>query len=188
MQLDSLIERTQTVRDALPMPHIKQRLAAAAQALSRAGDEQARVELLNEALLSLVSVLYVTDADQRPANIDAQTWRLLIPAPWGRAGWKRWGLRYWEGEVLRRIMLVRAQQRRPATLFDFNEVARTWHLSLADYPTVNTAFAYLRAQPVTLAEWHRHADIYRRQANERMYASRGQRRTNSRTNPARKGA
>lgn len=175
MEVTQLIERTQRVRDALPLPNVKQRLAQTAQELSRAGDEQARVELLNEALLSLVSVLYLADADQRPANYDPRTWRLLIPAPWGRAGWKHWGLRAWEGEVLRGMLMVRAMARRPRPLFDYNEEARTWHLNLSDCPTIDTAFAHLRAHPITLGEWLRQATIYRQQAHDRMH----ERRTNS---------
>ncbi len=168
MELDKLITRTQELRQALPTPSVKQRLAETAQALSRAGDNQARVELLNEAIMALISILYETDAAQYPANIDGKTWRLLVPAPWGRAGWRVWGLRYWEGEILRKAMLIRAEQRRPAPLFDYNEGGRTWHLNLGTYPQIDAAFSYVRSYPITLTEWHRHADIYRSQAHRRM--------------------
>lgn len=168
MELTQLIDRAVEIREALPVPNVKQRLAAAAQELSLAGTNQMRVELLNEAVLALVKVLYECDPDGVPANVDRATYRLLIPAPWGRAGWRRWGLRYWESEIFKRILQVRCQVRRGAPLFDYNEAARTWHLNLADYPRLDLALVHWKQQPITLKEWRLHADIYRRRAHDRM--------------------
>lgn len=168
MELDTLIERTQQLREALPMPNVKQRLAAAAAELSLAGNNQARVELLNEAVLALAKVLYECDPDGLPANIDTKTHRILIPVPWGRAGWKKWGLRYWESELLRKILIVRGQMRRVQPLFDYNEAARTWHLNYGDYSRLDLALLHWKQNQITLKEWRTFADIYRRQAHDRM--------------------
>lgn len=173
MELDTLIERTQQLRETLPLPNVKQRLAAAAQKLSLAGSNQARVELLNEAVLALAKVLYEVDPDGQPANIDPKTYRILIPVPWGRAGWKRWGLRYWESEILRQILIVRGQMQRTAPLYDYNEAARTWHLNYQAYGRLDQALMHWKANPILLKEWRTHADAYRQRAQQRMDRHRG---------------
>lgn len=158
MEFEQLTERIQQIRSKGPGRVVKERIQEAAQALSRAGSMQLRVELANEALAALVAILYEVDADGRPANVDAKTWRILTPTPWGGAGWRRWGLRNWEQKCLNAILRIRCEQRRHVALFDYSEEARTWHLNLGDYPTLAGALAYLKAQPVTLAEWRPHAD------------------------------
>lgn len=174
MELTTLIERTQQIREAMPLPNVKQRLAAAAQELSKAGDNQARVEWLNESVLALTMELYATDPDGAPCNIDRATYRLLIPAPWGRAGWRKWGLRYWEADMLRRILVVRGQLQRVKPLFDYNDMTRQWYLNYHDYPRLDLGLLYWKANPVTLKEWRTHADVYRKQAHERMTRRRGE--------------
>ena len=173
MNLD-LIERTQQIRDVATDPSraIKQRMAEAAAELSRAGDNQQRVELLNEAVLAMTKLCYEADPDGQPANIDSRTYRLLVPAPWGRAGWKRWGLRAWEAEILRQILIVRCQMRRVEPLFDYNTEARTWHVNMQHYSRLDVALMYWKQNPVTLREWRRFADVYRQQAHARTIRGR----------------
>ena len=149
MELDTLIERTQQVREASPVPSVKQRMATAAQELSLAGSNQARVELLNEAVLAITKLCYECDRDGLPSNIDARTHRLLIPAPWGKAGWRRWGLRDWEAGILRQILIVRGQMQRVAPLFDYNQETRQWHLNLTQYPRFDQALMYWKSNPIT---------------------------------------
>lgn len=170
MELDTLINRTQTIRELASNPDrtIKQRMAQAAQELSLAGSNQARVELLNEAVLALAKVLYEVDPDGRPSNVDSRTYRILIPVPWGRAGWKRWGLRYWESEILRQILIVRGQMQRVAPLFDYNDQARTWHLNYGAYPRLDMALMHWRHNQILLKDWRIHADAYRERAQQRM--------------------
>lgn len=176
MNLDTLIERTQEVRQAATDPSrtIKQRMADAAAELSRAGDNQQRVELLNEACLALTRLCYEADPDGQPANIDSRTHRLLVPAPWGKAGWRRWGLRDWEASILRQILIVRCQMQRVLPAFDFNAESRTWHANLQAYPRLDQALLYWKSNPVTLKEWRRHADIYRQKAHARTIRNRGE--------------
>jgi hypothetical protein len=174
MELDTLIERTQAIRDALPVPSVKQRLASAAAELSLATSNQARVELLNEAVMSATNLCYQVDADGVFCNIDRRTHRLLFPAPWGKAGWRKWGeMREWEATILRQILIVRCQMQRVIPLFDFNGEGRAWHINLQDYPRLDLALLYWKKTPITLAEWRLHADAYRQRAHERTLRNAG---------------
>lgn len=176
MNLDTLIDRTQEVRQLASNPNqvIKQRMAEVAADISRAGNNQARVELLQEAVLALTKLCYECDPDGQPANIDSRTYRLLIPAPWGKAGWRRWGLRAWEAEILRQILIVRCQMRRMEPLFDYNTEARTWHVNMQQYSRLDVALLYWKSNPIALKEWRRHADVYRAQAHERTLRRQGE--------------
>lgn len=168
MELTELVERVAEIRTKGPGRFAKERIAEAAEAISKAGDQQLRVELANEALAALCVVLYKSDSDGRMANIDRITWRLLVPAPWGRGGWRRWGLRRWEAETLRNVLKIRSEMRRHTSLFDYSERARTWHLNKGDFATLESAIAYLKQHPITLSEWRRHADIINESARTRM--------------------
>jgi hypothetical protein len=168
VELDTLIERTQQIRDALPISTVKQRLAAAAQELSNAGDNQARVELLNEAVLAAIALCYEVDPDGVLCNVDRKTYRIVPKMPWGRTGWQHWGLRYWEAEILRSVLRVRSEMRRVSPLFDWNEYSMKWHLNLSDYQRLDQAFVHWKAHPLTLKEWRLYADAYRQRAQQRM--------------------
>ena len=83
--LDSTLTTIQDLRHAeTPGAFIKQRMAASADSLSNAARIQAAIEIANEALCKLASILYKT-IDRQPVNVDAKTYRLLIPAPWAIA-------------------------------------------------------------------------------------------------------
>lgn len=172
MELEKIFERAVEIRQALPTPNIKQRMADAAAELNRAGENQKRVELLQEACLAITKLCYEIEPDGHPANVDHGTHRLLIAAPWGRAGWKRWGLRAWEAEILRQILIVRCQMRRTDPLFDYNTESRTWHINYHDFGRMDQALMYWKANPLTLKEWRRHADVYRAQAHARTIRNR----------------
>jgi hypothetical protein len=176
LKVDALIERTQGIRESLPLPHVKQRLAQAAQGLSHAGDNQLRVELLMESVLAATALCYECDQDGQRANIDGRTYRLLVAAPWGDAGWKRWGLREWEARILRQILIARVGIKNHHPLFDYNAQSHIWSVALFDYPTLDIALRYWKRHPITLAEWHAQADPYRQQASERTARKRGRKR------------
>lgn len=171
MEMTTLIERTQQIRDALPLPTVKQRLAAVAEELSLAGYNQSRVELLNEAALNFTTTLYAFDQSGRSENVDPRTHRVLIPAPWGKRGWKRWQLRDWEATVLRKTLIVRCQMQRVPALFDFG--GGQWFVNFTDYVRLDQALLYWKANPITLKDWHLHADLMRQQARDRMDRLRG---------------
>ena len=154
MELHEIVERKHEVRTLPPAPQfVKQRIASAAEELSRAGDMAMHVELVNEALAKLTVMLYAADSDGAFANVDARTGRVLVPLPWGNKGWKRWGLRYWEAVTLRSILMSRVTRPRHAPLFDYNVESRTWHIDLTNYPNLGQAQTYFARNPILLAEW-----------------------------------
>ena len=171
MELTTLIERTQQIREALPLPSVKQRLANAAQELSLAGCNQARVEVLQESVLHFTATLYAADQSGRLENVDHKTQRILIAKPWGKGGWKRWQMKDWEATILRKTLIVRCQMQRVRPLFDFG--GGQWFLNLADYGRLDLALMYWKTNPITLKDWHLHADLMRQQARERMDRLRG---------------
>jgi len=156
MMIEQLIDRKVTIRGASPTAHVKQRLAQAATDLNRAGMLQAQCEVVNEALCQLATMLYARDSDGGWANVDGLTGRLLVPAPWGNSGWKKWGLRQWESVVLRSVLMARVPNVKPLPLFDYCDTARTWHLNGSSYPTLADAQNYLQRRPITVAEWRTH--------------------------------
>lgn len=161
MELMQVVDRKNEIRTmAQPAGMVKQRIAQAAQDLNRAGNMALHVELANEALTKFTIMLYHKDQDGAWANIDGRTHRLLVPAPWGSKGWRKWGLRKWEGAVLRSIMLERVKDTRRPCLFDYNGEARLWHLNVIDYGVFDAAQHYLNRSPITLAEWRKYASTY----------------------------
>jgi hypothetical protein len=169
MELTTLFERGVEIRQAAGNPNqvIKQRIAAAAAELSNAGNNQARVDLLQEAALSVTKLCYECDPDGTPCNIDARTYRLLVPAPWGKAGWRKWGLRDWEAGIMRQILIVRGQMQRVPPLFDYNAESRTWHVNMQDYGRLDLGLVYWKQNPIQLKDWRLYADVYRQKAHER---------------------
>ena len=156
MELMQVVDRKNEIRAAaLPASVIKQRIAQAADELSKAGDVAARVEVANEAISKLTSILYQRDIDGIYPNLDNVTKRIIIAAPWGSVGWKRWGMRHWEAGIVRKILMPRqanyTQKQRPP-LFVYSE-SRYWYLNLFDYPTLETAQHWLQRSAITVQEW-----------------------------------
>jgi hypothetical protein len=152
-------ERKPEIRESKPREYIKQRIADSAAQLSRAGVLLARVELVNEALCRLTELVYQPDTDGAMANVDPATLRLLIPAPWGRAGCARWGLRQHEARTLGRILRQRQAAFKPGhgrpPLFVYDDVARVWTVNLGDYETLQAAQWWLQKSPITVREWRK---------------------------------
>lgn len=156
MDLTNIIDRKSTIR-TLPEPptHVKQRIAQAADELNRAGTMAAQVEVINEAICKFTHILYQRDTDGHYPNFDKVTQRIIIPAPWGSSGWRRWGLRHWEAGTLRKILLGRqarftVKQRPP--LFGYSD-RRYWYLNIIDYPNYESAQNWLMRGAITLQEW-----------------------------------
>lgn len=141
------LQRTEAVYGVQPERHTP--LRSVAQKLSRRGAMVAKVELANNALLAFVEVLFDVDDDQVYSNIDP-TGRIMIPAPWGRAGGRHWGLRNTEQRAFSWLMRRRSQIEE-SPLFVFDAEFRQWFVG-AGYNR-RSALAYLRAFPVTLTEW-----------------------------------
>ena len=148
------LQRSHTALDAQPGRHTAQRFADVAQALSRAGVAAAHAEVLNAALQRCVELCYQTDTDGRRCNIDIDG-RLERPAPWGKAGYKKWGLRRREADILRAILMARQtpQQGRPVPLFVYDSASRAWYVNLEDYRSHAEAMGYVLHYGVTSREY-----------------------------------
>jgi hypothetical protein len=132
------LERKAQISQATPERYTTIQRAAAQ--LSRRNVDQAVCELINEAHSRLVMLCYERDDTGRLVNVDEVTGRIQIPLPWGKMGFKKWGLSDSEAVALRRIMFSR--QRVGLPLFFFDRSRRSWFLALREYPHL----------PV-LAEW-----------------------------------
>lgn len=125
-------------------------LRALAQNLSRRGVAMAKVELMNQALATAVDLCLEEDPDGRPANVDHVTGIVLVPLPWGEAGYKLWGLRITECRQMRYILRHRAERDRPP-LFDYHPDMRRWVFGRTW--TRRSAASYINLAPITLAEY-----------------------------------
>jgi hypothetical protein len=152
------VERTQkrkpTVAGAVANinRYVDQRLGEAAASLSRGAIAAARIQLVNEAMTGLGVLIYETDAAGFPVNVDGATGRVLVPKPWGGAGWKYWKLRQWEGRVLRRVLDRRMRAGERVALFLYDGAMNDWLLNKR-YDTPTKYAAYWQQQPITPAEW-----------------------------------
>jgi hypothetical protein len=144
------LQRTEVVVGAQGTVEKFAPLRAVTQSLSRRGLAAAKVEIFNTALSAAVDLCLETDADGRLANVDHISGCVIVPLPWGEAGYKMWGLRVTECRQLRLIMRQRAERDHPP-LFVYDADARRWVWSRSFGRT--TAAAYLRNAPITLAEY-----------------------------------
>lgn len=134
---------------ATPSPQRFAPLRAVAARLTQRGVMAAKAELANAALLAFVECLFDVDADQVYANIDIDG-RIIVPAPWGRSGGRKWGLRRTEQRALS-WLLRRRSETTDAPLFVYDDERRCWCVGYGY--TKRSALAYLRAFPITLSEW-----------------------------------
>lgn len=151
--LVKVIERKGEILSAQPARFTP--LRQAAESLSRANLYRAHCEILAEALTRCTVMLYEKDGAGRWVNID-RTGQALIALPWGRAGQREWGLRRSEADVLRALLFAwqqRHDMRREAALYLYGASERRWWLNLADYPDEASGLGWVKAHPVTVAQW-----------------------------------
>lgn len=150
--LPATMERKATLATVAPQRHTV--LREAADSLSRHNADGALVELFMEAMQRLTLLAYEQDAHGY-CNIDPATAKLLIPAPWGRAGHQRWGLTHSESEVLREMVQQRQIGRdgRPPGLWLYDRTRRTWRVNLYDFDTLPDAQKYWKKWPLGVAEY-----------------------------------
>jgi len=75
-----------------------------------------------------------------------------------------WGLRSWEAECLRRILLHRCQHPgKYIELFDYSQLTRRWYVRADSYPDVEIALAWLKSEGPNAKEWRAEVDRYRTQ-------------------------
>ncbi len=134
--------RKQKVMTARPAGFVQARMREATSKMSRLAMFQARSELLNEAVFRMIGLAYEVDEFNRFVNVD-EMGLILIPVPWSSHGYRRWGLRATESDVLRAYLLRLAELahkgERIPPLFLFDPVTRRWSLNFFDYPTYEAA-------------------------------------------------
>lgn len=145
-RLIETLERKTEISVAQPERHTA--LRKAAEKLSLHNVDAAVVEVLNEALARLLLLAYTTDAGGL-CNVDAVTGRLLVPAPMGRNGQAKWGIRPSEANVLRQILFDWHEEER-SCLFCYDRSRRAWYVDLGDYPSAGIAKGWLRAHQISV--------------------------------------
>ncbi len=131
-------------------PERYQTLRTVAENLSLRNVDAATCELMNEAVTRLVMLAYEVDVFGF-CNIDGVTGKLLIPAPWGRNGYARWGLRPSEANILREILF--AWQEKGGALLTYDRGRRAWFVDLRSYPQVHIAKGWLRGHQISVKEY-----------------------------------
>ncbi len=142
------LERKTPILQAAPPRHTG--LRGVAQNLSRRLLYAGTIELLTESLHRLIVLCYEQDGAGY-LNMDGVTGRLLVPAPWGRAGRSLWGLYPSEGIALGCIL--RQRQAAGVALFVYDRNRRAWLVNLEDCPNKRAALAYLKAYPISQEEF-----------------------------------
>lgn len=163
MNIEQMVDRNATIR-TITDPHkaIKQRVAKSADELNLAGKLAEQMGYANEAIHKLATLVYTPDTDGLFCNVDPKTGLLLIPAPWGREGYKSYGLRQTEAILCRMVLMGRqkqlekmkaAERDRYPQLFYYSPDWRKWFANLDAYPTYDSALGWLKTGPLTLQEW-----------------------------------
>jgi hypothetical protein len=143
------VVRKSAIAQASPQRHTT--IQRAAEALSRRNVDQATCEVLNEALARLTMLCYERDDTGHLCNVDPATGRVLLPLPWGKLGYTKWGLSPSEADAMRAIMLTR--QRVGLPLFFFDRSRRSWYLNLADFPEASVVLAQLKEWEIGVGEY-----------------------------------
>ena len=153
-ETEDALQRSHTALAVQPGRHTALRFADVAQSLSRAGVALAHAETCNAALQRVIELAYQTDTDARHCNMDRDG-RLLFALPFGKSGYKRWGLRRREADALRAILMARQtlQQGRPLPLFTYDHISRSWYVNVMDYPSRSEAQAYIAHYGITSREY-----------------------------------
>lgn len=155
------IDRTGVIRAMSEAERfVRQRVGQEADLLSKLQDLKLILSEVDEALTKLVALLYEKADDGKFINLDLLTGKLLVSAPWGSKGWKKWGLRHWEGVVLGRVLQERAKYQEPRPLFFYRSDTTNWYADTGFYPSKKFAMEYLQRYPITVEEWRRFSTGY----------------------------
>jgi len=156
------LERGAEILTGNVSPRTRARMKARADEISRVGDLAAQVVPIESALMKAINILYEADTDGQPANFDLHTGQIWIALPWTKTGWKLYGLRDRESDLLRWILLRRLTNGSIESLFDYNQSARRWVLRSDIYPSKERALAWLKSDPVTVSEWRSALEVYQK--------------------------
>lgn len=114
-----------------------------AEAYSKKVLMQAHAENMNSVMKYVIETYYEEADDGSYWNIG--TAGLIEPVPWGRNGYKRWGVNRMYSECIRRELMRQQEQERLPCLYLFNKDRKRWHVNLTDYPTQEHAMGWLNA-------------------------------------------
>ncbi len=144
-----IVERKST----LTAPERHSTVRSAAQNLSRRNVDAATTELLNDALARLTALCYERDDSGVLCNIDPVTGRVIVPLPWGRVGYRKWGLTPTESNAMRAIMFTRQSLGLP--LYFYDRSRRAWFINFRDYRDGGVVLAQLKEWEITVGEYRR---------------------------------
>lgn len=150
--ISAKLERKAAISHAAPERHTTlQRVAAT---LSRRNADGAIVELFAEACQRVTQLAYERDQDGF-CNIDPVTCRLLIPAPWGKAGHRKWGITASESVILREMIQCRQTDKegRGPGLWLYDRTRRAWRLNVFDYDRPEDGQRYWQRWPLGVREY-----------------------------------
>ena len=156
-QAGETLGRAQSATGVDVRPFVAKRMAEATATLSRVGLAAAAAELCNAALQRLCELCYERDFDGSQPNMSA-TGRIELPAPMGKAGYQRFGLRRLESDVLRACLVAREGRQDMAPVFLYNPADRRWYVNLQAYPTEQAAQKALTLAPIGAREYRRQHD------------------------------
>lgn len=152
--VERTVKRKPTVAGAVASVnrYVDQRIGEAAESLSLGAIAAARIALVNQAMTDLATLIYEVDGAGYPVNVDPVTGRILVPLPWGAAGWRYWRLKQWEGRILRKLLDRRMRASESVALFLYSGESNGWHLNRR-YDTPAKYAGYWQQQPITPTEW-----------------------------------
>lgn len=142
-----MTERKEHISNARPERFVL--VQRAAQTLGRRNVDQATVELLAEAAMGATALAFERDEDGALINMDPATGRVLFALPWGRSGYKAWGLTPSEGRALRAIVQDRQTG---GALWLYDKSRRMWFVNRTHYRTYADALAYWERRPLAVKE------------------------------------
>jgi hypothetical protein len=146
--IEATLERKAQLSTAEPQRHTT--LRAAAESLSLRNVDGAVCELMNEALARLVVLVYEQDAGGL-CNVDGDTGRVLIPLPFGRNGYAKWGLRPQEANILREVLFV--WEHDVPALLHYDRMRRSWFVNLRDYANIHLAKKWLTKHQIGINDY-----------------------------------
>ena len=172
MKIDKLPVRKAEVRRESRTVYrfAQQRTFAHAARLSNLARAKASAEVANEALHAVIVLAYETLPDGSPVNVDSVTGDMLISVPWSAKNYAAFGLRRSEADILRaylmRLAELASKGEKAPPLFTYDPLARRWALNRADYPTFETAEAWLRRYQMSPQGWLKWADWLRKKRRQ----------------------
>lgn len=158
------IEETDLIRDNSIESLVKRLVQKTSDQIDRSNETALTVNKFNECLLKIIDLIF-KQTDNQYVNIDYVTHKILIPLPWGSNGYKVWGLRQYESEIFRKIMLAISEgKRRDKIMFFYSKESRCWFFNLEKFSTLEVAITY--TPTINNATYQTHYLAYKNRRNK----------------------